>query len=86
MKISSSKIVKKVLKEHHKKKGKKMAANTSTLPQISLKQSNANQNNNGLGMSARSILPNLLINAGVPFLINMLARPYMSTIDALLRD
>jgi hypothetical protein len=35
-------------------------------------------------MSASSILLNLLITTGVPFLINMLARPYMSTIDALL--
>ena len=29
-------------------------------------------------------LPNLVINAAAPFAINMLARPYMSTIDALL--
>jgi intracellular septation protein A len=62
-----------------------MATPTSGLLQVSLKPSNANQNNNdGGGMSVRRILPNLLITAGVPFLINILARPYMSTIDALL--
>ena len=61
-----------------------MATPTSGLLQVSLKPSNANQNNAGRGMSASSILLNLLITAGVPFLINMLARPYMSTIDALL--
>jgi hypothetical protein len=61
-----------------------MAIHTSKLLQVNLKPSNANQNNPGSGMSARRILPNVLLNAGVPFLINILARPYMSTIDALL--
>ena len=61
-----------------------MATHTSGLLQVSLKPSNANQNNPVRGMSARRILLNLLITAGVPFLINMLARPYMSTIEALL--
>jgi len=35
-------------------------------------------------MMLRQMLPNLVINAAAPFAINMLARPYMSTIDALL--
>lgn len=61
-----------------------MATHNSGLLQVSLKPSNANQNNNRGGMSVRRLLPNLLITAGIPFLINILARPYMSTIDALL--
>jgi intracellular septation protein A len=61
-----------------------MATHTSPLSQVSLKSSNENQNSYERGMSARRLLPNLLITAGVPFLINILARPYMSTIDALL--
>lgn len=61
-----------------------MATNTSTLSQVGLKQSTVSNNNASRGMSFRRVLPTLLINAVAPFLINMLARPYMSTIDALL--
>src|SRR5262249_12729110 len=61
-----------------------MATHTSGLLQVNLKPSNANHNNSGRVMSARRLLPNLLITAGVPFLITILARPYMSTFDVLL--
>src|ERR1700730_1246231 len=61
-----------------------MITHTSPLPQLDLKQSYASKNNVDSGNMLRSMLPTLLINAVVPFLINMLARPYMSTIDALL--
>jgi len=61
-----------------------MATNTSTLSQVGLKPSHASKNDGGRGMMIRRMLPTLLFNAVVPLLINILARPYMSTIDALL--
>src|SRR3989442_2681695 len=61
-----------------------MVTHTSPLSQVSLKQPNENQNSYGRGMSAHRLLPNLLITASIPFLINILVRPYMSTINALL--
>ena len=61
-----------------------MATNTSSLSQLDVKQSYASTNNSDRAMLLRRMLPNLLINAVVPLLINTLARPYMSTIDALL--
>lgn len=66
------------------KEGKKMATNTSTLTHVGLKQSDAGKNNDSRGMTLRRMLPTLLFNAVVPFLINILVRPHMSTIDALL--
>jgi intracellular septation protein A len=61
-----------------------MMTGTSPLSQYNVKQSNENNNNNNRGTQFRRMLPTLLINAVVPFLINMMARPYMSTINALL--
>lgn len=61
-----------------------MVTRTSSLSQLDLKQSPASKNNDSRGMSFRRMLPTLLINAVAPFLINMLARPYMSIVDALL--
>jgi intracellular septation protein A len=61
-----------------------MMTHTSPLSQNNVKQSSANNNNNDRGSQFRLMLPTLLINAVVPFVINMLARPYMSTINALL--
>lgn len=58
--------------------------NPSPLSQYNEKQSSENNNNNNRGTRFRHMLPSLLINVAVPFLINILAKPYMSTIDALL--
>lgn len=61
-----------------------MMTQTSPLTQpLDLKQSSTNTTNNRSKM-LRQMLPNLLINAVLPFLINMLAQPHMSTINALL--
>jgi intracellular septation protein A len=60
-----------------------MLAQTAPLTQPDMKQSYVN-NNKGPAMQFQRMLPTLLINAVVPFLINMLAQRYMSTIDALL--
>ncbi len=60
-----------------------MLARTAPLTQPDLKQSYVS-NNKGPAMQFRRMLPTLLINAVAPFLINMLAQRYMSTIDALL--
>src|SRR5260370_11846047 len=61
-----------------------MATKTSTLSQVGLKPSHASKNDGGRGMMLRRMLPTLLFTAVVPLLINILAHPYMSTIDALL--
>lgn len=61
-----------------------MITQTAPLSQIDMKQSTVSKNNGGSGMSLRRMLPMLLINAVAPLLINLLARPYMSTINALL--
>ena len=61
-----------------------MMAQTSPLSQqLDLKPASMN-NNGSRGMMLRQMLPNLLINAVLPFLINFLAQPHMSTINALL--
>jgi hypothetical protein len=64
--------------------GKDMTTRTSALSQPHLEQSSGQQDEGGRLTSLRRMLPNLLINAGAPFLIDMLAQPHMSTIDALL--
>src|SRR2546422_285723 len=56
-----------------------MVTHTSPLSQVSLKSSNENQNSYERGMSARRILPNLLITAGVLF---YLVRSIMTQNDA----
>jgi hypothetical protein len=61
-----------------------MLAQTAPLTQPDMKQSYVNNNNKGRAMQFQRMLPTLLINAVAPFLINMLAQRYMSTIDALL--
>jgi len=61
-----------------------MLAQTAPLSQVDLKQSYGSKNNASRGMMLRRMLPNLLINAVAPFVINTLARPHMSAIDALL--
>ena len=61
-----------------------MITSTAPLSQLNVKQSIEHTNNSDRGMMLRRMLPNLLINAVAPFLINILAQPYMSTIDALL--
>ena len=61
-----------------------MIAQTSPLSQVDLKQSTVSANNSGRGMALLRMLPTLLINAAAPFAINMLARSYMSSVDALL--
>ncbi|HLI87984.1 MAG TPA: VC0807 family protein [Ktedonobacteraceae bacterium] len=61
-----------------------MTTRTSNPSQLHLEQSGGQQNDGGRLMSLRRLLPNLLINAGVPFLIDVLAQPHMSAIDALL--
>ena len=57
---------------------------TSTSSKLDMQQSVVSENKNGRSMSFRNMLPTLLINAVVPLLINLLARPYMPTIDGLL--
>jgi intracellular septation protein A len=61
-----------------------MLAQTAPLSQVDLKQSYGSENNASRGMMLRRMLPNLLINAVAPFVINILARPHMSAVDALL--
>lgn len=61
-----------------------MITHTAPLSEVMTQQANADTKNVNRGKMLYSILPTLLINAVVPLLINMLARPYMSTIDALL--
>jgi intracellular septation protein A len=61
-----------------------MITPTSPLSQYNVKQSNSNKNGTDRSMYFRRMLPTLLINAVVPFVINILAKPYMSTINALL--
>ena len=61
-----------------------MMTNPSQLSQYDVKQSNEKNNNSGRGAQLLSILSNLLINIVIPFLVNILARPHMSTINALL--
>lgn len=62
-----------------------MITQTSPLSQqLDQQQAVTSNNNNNRGMMLRQMLPNLLINAVLPLLINILARPYMSAIDALL--
>jgi hypothetical protein len=61
-----------------------MIAQTSPLSQVDLNQSAVRSNTGGRGVMLRRMLPNLLVNAVAPLVINILAGPYMSTIDALL--
>ena len=61
-----------------------MITHTAPLSEITTQQANPDTQNVSSGKMLYRMLPNLLINAGVPFLVNMLARPYMSTINALL--
>ncbi len=61
-----------------------MATNTSSLTTMDLNQASMNKNSGSRGMAQRRMLPNLLINGGAPFLINYLAAPHMSSVDALL--
>jgi hypothetical protein len=56
----------------------------SPFPQSNVKQSNEKNNKNNRGSRFRSMLPSLLMNVAVPLLIDLLAKKYMSTIDALL--
>jgi len=65
-------------------KGPTMLTQTTPLSQLNVQSSSASENHKSRGMMLRQMLPNLVINAAAPFAINMLARPYMSTIDALL--
>ena len=51
---------------------------------LTTQQTNVDTKNVRQGKMLYTLLPNLLINAGVPFVVNMLARPHMSTINALL--
>ncbi len=55
-----------------------------TTQQASVNTANKDTKNVNRGKMLYSMLPNLLINAGVPFVVNMLAQPHMSTINALL--
>jgi hypothetical protein len=57
---------------------------TDTTSQLDMQQSTVKENKNSRSMSFRSMLPTLLMNAVVPLSINLIARPYMPTIDALL--
>lgn len=57
---------------------------TSPFSQSNVKQSNENNDKNNRGARFRRMLPSLLMNVAVPLLINILAKPYMSTMDALL--
>jgi hypothetical protein len=70
-------------KSHSRREeGRKMITRTSPLSQYNRKKQKLNNNDRGMHLSR--ILPNLLINAVVPIMVNILARPYMSTINALL--
>ena len=62
-----------------------MAMHTSSLSPMNMSQSAATtENKDNRSMTLRTMLPNLLINAAVPLLINLVAQRYMPTIDALL--
>src|SRR5437588_10058858 len=61
-----------------------MLAQTAPLTQPAMKQSYVSNNNKSSATQFQRMLPTLVINAVAPFLINMLAQRYMSTIDALL--
>jgi hypothetical protein len=61
-----------------------MATNTSSLTPMTLNQVSTHTNINSRITALRRMLPNLLINGGAPFMINYLAAPHMSSIDALL--
>ena len=63
-----------------------MITHTAPLSEMTTQSTNVNTDmkNDSRSKMLSSMLPNLLINAGVPFVVNMLARPYMSTINALL--
>ena len=66
-----------------------MIAHTAPLSEITTQSVNVatvntDTKNGQRGKMLSSILPNLLINAGVPFVVNMLAQSHMSTINALL--
>lgn len=61
-----------------------MITHTAPLSEITTQQVNTGTKNVNRSKILYGILPNLLINAGVPFVVNMLARPHMSTINALL--
>ena len=61
-----------------------MIAQTTPLSEITSRQASTATKNVNSGKMLYRMLPNLLINAGVPFLVNMLARPHMSTTNALL--
>lgn len=61
-----------------------MIAHTAPLSEITTQQTNTEAKNVNRAKMLSSMLPNLLINAGIPFVVNMLAQPHMSTINALL--
>lgn len=61
-----------------------MSTQTSSLSQLDVRPATTNNTFGGNKMSFRAMLPALLINALLPLLINLLARPYMSTVNALL--
>lgn len=61
-----------------------MMTSQSPLPQYDVKQSNSNTNDSKRGTQLLHMLPTLLINVVVPFIINMLSQPHMSTINSLL--
>ncbi len=62
-----------------------MAIHTSSLSPMNMSQPAATtENKDNRGMTLRTMLPNLLINAVAPLLINLVAQRYMPTIDALL--
>ncbi len=61
-----------------------MAIHTSSLSSTSMSQSSINENKGSSGIMLRRMLPNLLINAAAPLLINIVAQHYMPIIDALL--
>ena len=56
----------------------------SPFSQSNMKQSNEKNNKKNRGSRFRSMLPSLLMNVAVPLLIDVRAKPYLSTIDALL--
>ncbi len=61
-----------------------MITHTAPLAEVTTQQTSVDTQNVNRSKMLYSMLPNLLINAGVPFVVNMLAQPHMSTINALL--
>lgn len=61
-----------------------MITHTAPLSEVNAQQTNTDSKNVNRSKMLYSMLPNLVINAGVPFVVNMLAQPHMSTINALL--